>query len=148
MGNKFELKFVEDCGGYSKYELEADKESVDELVSQFFTDAVIKGIETISSSNRASCGLMENSQRLHDAASLLNTLLLAWEVDDVLDYEPKVRMARERLTLVLDDIKFAAGDPTIGQDCESYAEHDEYVVTRNLLRRAAAEIKRLRGEAA
>lgn len=144
MGNKFELKHIEDCGSYSKFELEGDKEAIDDLMSAFFTQALITGIEECEKKKDRWVSEQENNQRLYDAASLVCSLLKRWETEEELDYDPSVRSAVDRLNLVIRDIRASRADSSIASECRAYAKADDYFVTRNLLMRAADEIERLR----
>lgn len=147
MGNKLELKHISDCGEFSQFELEADKDVIDDLMSAFVTKALILGIEEAERQNKKYTDKLRDQDRLFDAASLLVSRLKAWEASEEMNYDPDVKNCVDLLAFVLRDIRSSRHDLNIASDCREYAKHDDYSVTRDLLVRAADEIDRLKARA-
>lgn len=93
-----EVKFVEEHeDGSATYTIEASQEALTKLFSAFFQEAVLRGITETEKQNKE----WVKTHPVGAAAKELHDLLLEWETSDELDYHPKVREARLKLTEAL-----------------------------------------------
>lgn len=80
--------------GTFTYLIKGSQEELDDLMSAFFTQAILKGIEAVKK---------ENGQflQLKKVAADLERFLRVWEECGDLDYDPNVKEKREALTKLL-----------------------------------------------
>ncbi len=84
----------ENDDGTVTYNLECSREDKDNLISVFFTHAVIEGLKSVKEEN-------DRFLKLKEVAADLERFLRVWEESEVLDYDPEVKDRREALTQIL-----------------------------------------------
>jgi len=80
--------------GSATFEVNGSKEQMGKLFSAFFTDAIVRGID--STEQQTEQWLLRN--RIIKKAKELEEQLKKWEVTDEYDYLPEVQKTREELT--------------------------------------------------
>jgi len=84
----------ENDDGTVTYNLECSREDKDNLISIFFTHALIEGIKSVKEED-------ERFLKLKEVAADLERFLRVWEESEELDYSPEVKDRREAPTQIL-----------------------------------------------
>jgi hypothetical protein len=89
------VKLVEEHDdGSATFEVHGSKEQMGKLFSAFFTEAIIQGIDCTQQSTE----FWVTEKQIIGKAKQLSGLLLRWEVDEELDYDPEIKQVRRELT--------------------------------------------------
>lgn len=89
------VKLVEEHDdGSATFEVHGDKDQMGKLFSAFFTEAIVKGIDCTQQSTER--WVLE--KQIVKKAREFADLMMQWEWEDELDYDPQIRKVRVELT--------------------------------------------------
>jgi hypothetical protein len=95
VAGSFGVKLVEEHeDGSATFEVNGSKEQMGKLFSAFFTEAIAKGIDSAEQSTQR--WVLE--KQIVKKAREFADLMMQWEWEDELDYDPQIRKVRVELT--------------------------------------------------
>jgi hypothetical protein len=87
--------------GSATFKISGDKENIEALMSAAFCSLIVRGIAHMEEETIAASEKMRSMDKVLFAAKQLSDILIQWETDEDLDYDPHVVVFRKALTELL-----------------------------------------------